>query len=437
MKSGPSSRFEAREADWLEVPEALSRTLEAATPLEAESVDLLHAEGRALAESILAEATLPPWDNSAMDGYAVRAEDVAGASPVHPKILPVVGVVRAGGDAGMRLSAGEAIRIMTGAPIPVGADTVIRVEDTDREEEEGHVRVISDRDQGRHVRAAGQDMRAGTTLFEAGQAVTPGVVGVLAAAGRSRVQVHRRPKVAVLSTGDELRTAAAYDDVRAGRGVPESNGPMLAAMLRGIGADPVALGIASDDPDDLRTRIEEGRSADVLVTIGGASMGEADLVKRVLADVGFELDFWRVRMRPGSPISFGWLEGEGHRQAVFGLPGNPSSAFVTFELFVRPYVLRLAGHTKVRRRVVPCIAAERIDTPADLTYFQRVGISTEGGVLTAHLTGPQLSGLVTGLARADGLAIVNPSRSSVEPGESIDVVLLDPGPAALAEGAAG
>jgi len=437
MKSGPSSRFEAREADWLEVPEALSRTLHSATPLEVESVDLLHAEGRALAESILAEATLPPWDNSAMDGYAVRAEDVAGASQVHPKVLAVVGVVRAGGDAGMRLSAGEAIRIMTGAPIPVGADTVIRVEDTDREEEEGQVRVISDRDQGRHVRAAGQDMRAGTTLFEAGQAVTPGVVGVLAAAGRSRVQVHRRPKVAVLSTGDELRTAAAYDDVRAGRGVPESNGPMLAAMLRGIGADPVALGIASDDPDDLRTRIEKGRSADVLVTIGGASMGEADLVKRVLADVGFELDFWRVRMRPGSPISFGWLEGEGHRQAVFGLPGNPSSAFVTFELFVRPYVLRLAGHTKVRRRVVPCIAAERIDTPADLTYFQRVGISTEGGVLTAHLTGPQLSGLVTGLARADGLAIVKPSRSSVEPGESIDVVLLDPGPAALAEGAAG
>ena len=435
MNSGPTSSFETREADWLEVSEALDRTLNAAIPLAPESVSLLDAEGRALAEPIIADATLPPWDNSAMDGYAVRGEDVAGASPEEPITLPVVAVVRAGGDAGTQLSPGGAIRIMTGAPIPQGADTVIRVEDTDGERTEGHVRVLSDRDRGRHIRSAGQDMRAGTTLLETGQSVSSGVIGVLAAAGRSSIRVRQRPSVAILSTGDELRTADEYDAVRAGRGVPESNGPMLAAMVRAIGADPLLLGIASDDSAALQARIEQGRTADVLVTIGGASMGEADLVKRVLDDVGFKLDFWRARMRPGSPISFGWLESDGHRQAVFSLPGNPSSAFVTFELFVRPFVLRLAGHSQVRRRVVPCIAGERFETPADLTYFQRVGLSTRDGVLTAHLTGPQVSGLVTGLARADGLAIVAPNRASVEPGESVDVMLLDTGPAALTQAA--
>jgi molybdopterin molybdotransferase len=429
--SGSGSGFERRDADWVPVDEALGRTLSAAEPLPAETVPLVAAEGRALAEAVDATATLPPWNNSAMDGYAVRAEDVAGARADAPVSLPVSDVVRAGGDAGKVLAPGQAIRIMTGAPVPQGADTVIRVEDTDREEgRPGVVSIRTDRDAGRHVRAAGQDMREGTRLLAAGRAVTPGVVGVLSAAGRAEVSVHRRPRVAVLTTGDELRTADRYDDVRAGLGVPESNGPMLAAMVRAIGAEPVPLGIARDDADDLRERIVAGADADVLVTVGGASMGEADLVKRVLDDIGFELDFWRVRMRPGSPISFGWLRLGSRRQAVFGLPGNPSSAFVTFELFVRPFVLRLAGHRRVRRRVVPCVAAERFDTPAELTYFQRVSLGSRDGVLTASLTGPQLSGLVTGLASADGLAMVEPNRAAVEVGEQVDVLLLDPGPAA-------
>jgi molybdopterin molybdotransferase len=433
--SGTGARFERRDADWLSVPEALSRTLAAARPLPTETVSLVEAQGRALSEPIRAEATLPPWNNSAMDGYAVRAEDVIGSADA-PVSLPVSGVVRAGGDAGKVLAPGHAIRIMTGAPIPEGADTVIRVEDTDREAGmPGVVVILSDRDAGRHVRAAGQDMREGTTLFEPGRTVTPGVVGVLVAAGRAEVEVHRRPRAAILTTGDELRTVDRYEDVRVGLGVPESNGPMLAAMARSVGAEPRPLGIAPDDAGELRERILTGRDADVLVTVGGASMGEADLVKRVLDDLGFELDFWRVRMRPGSPISFGWLVHDGRRQAVFGLPGNPSSAFVTFELFVRPFLLRLAGHRRVRRRVVPCVAGERFDTPAELTYFQRVSLQAREGVLTASLTGPQLSGLVTGLASADGLAVVAPERPSVEAGEQVDVLLLDPGPAAMPDDA--
>lgn len=436
MSSGESVGFEVRKADWVDVHTARARTLAGAAPVETESVALDQALGRALAEQVVAEATLPPWDNSAMDGYAVRAADVIGASRADPIQLMVSGVVRAGDRARPTLRPGEAIRIMTGAPIPAGADSVVRVEDTDREARPGTVCIQGDRDRGRHIRAAGQDMRASTVLLDVGQAVTPGVVGVLAAAGRTYVTVRRRPRVAILSTGDELREPDRYDDVRAGLGIPESNGPMLAAMTRAVEGEPVSLGIAADDPEELRARILDGSGADVLVTIGGASMGEADLVKRVLDGIGFDLDFWRVKMRPGSPISFGWLEVEGRRQAVFGLPGNPSSAYVTFEVFVRPFLLRLAGHDRVHRRVVPCQATERFDTPARLTHFQRVSVDSEDGRLTASLTGSQISGLVTGLAHATGLAIVEEERASVEPGETVDVMLLDTGPGALGDDSA-
>jgi molybdopterin molybdotransferase len=429
MSPGGAARFEGRPADWLGVAEAVDRILGSAPTLPEETVSLPEAVGRALTRPVVADATLPPWDNSAMDGYAVRATDVAGAGPDRPVELPVTAVVRAGGDAGIVLLPGGAVRIMTGAPIPVGADTVVRVEDTDREARPGTVRILSDRDRGRHIRAAGQDMRAGARLFEPGWSVTPGTLGVLAATGRSDVVVRRRPRVAVLPTGDELRTPDRYDEVRAGLGIPESNGRMLAAMIGAAGGEAVELGIAPDERDALRQLIVAGGDADVLVTIGGASMGEADLVKDVLDELGFDLDFWRVRMRPGSPVSFGWLDGRHGRQAVFGLPGNPSSAFVTFEVFVRPFLLRMAGHERIFRRVVPCVAEERFDTPAELTYFQRVTVRVRDGGLTAALTGPQLSGLVRGLALADGLARVDPARSSVEPGERVDVMLLDDAPA--------
>jgi molybdopterin molybdotransferase len=427
-----ASSFETRVADWLTVDDARNRILWAAHPLPPDDVAARDAVGRALYETVLAPATLPPWDNSAMDGYAVRAVDVSGASGDTPVTLPVDSVVHAGSSPAGTLQPGHAVRIMTGAPVPTGADTVVRVEDTDGEQEPGRVRIHSDRDQNRNVRAAGQDMRAGTALFGPGQAITPGVLGVLAAAGHSTVRVHRAPRVALLPTGDELRRLDRYDDVRAGRGVPESNTQMLSAMIAAVGAHPIDLGIALDRVEDIAGKIATASDADVLVTIGGASMGEADLVKRALDGAGFEQDFWRVTMRPGSPISFGWLTREDRRQAVFGLPGNPSSAFVTFEVFVRPFLLRLAGHARILRRTVPCTMAERMSTPAALTYFQRVRIEEDGGELRAWLTGPQVSGLVSGLARADGLAVVTPERDSVEVGDVVSVILLDQGPGAVA-----
>lgn len=430
MTRARASAFEVREADWLSVDEARRRVFGAASALPAQEISTEQAIGRALAEDVVATATLPPWDNSAMDGYAVRATDVRGASPDSPVTLPVVGVAHAGTPRGGPLAPGTAVRIMTGAPLPPGADSVVRVEDTDAEEAPGSVRVFDERDRERHVRSAGQDMRAGTTLLSAGQSVTGGVVGVLAAAGRASVLVHRTPTVALLPTGDELRRLDRYDEVRRGEGVPESNAIMLAAMVREAGATPVDLGIAPDREDDLRSAIETGEAADVLVTIGGASMGEADLVKRVLDASGFETDFWRVRMRPGSPVSFGWLPRGDRRQAVFGLPGNPSSAFVTFEVFVRPFLLRMAGHRRIERRTVTCAAAERIETPADLTYFQRVRLEAGPDGPRAWLTGPQVSGLVSGLARADGLAVIAPDRKAVEVGEHVPVILLETGPGA-------
>jgi len=274
-------------------------------------------------------------------------------------------------------------------------------------------------------------MMLGESLLEPGHTVTPGSVGVLSAAGREVAVVHRAPSVGVLSTGSELRTIDRYDEVQAGHGIPESNGPMIAAMSRAVGAWSIDLGVAADNSTDILQRIDAGAEADVIVTIGGASMGEADLVKRVLDEVGFEQDFWRVKMRPGSPFSFGWLPREKGRQAVFGLPGNPSSAFVTFEVFVRPFLLKLAGHRQVMRREVHCIAAETFKTPASLTYFQRVTLAMDAGVLKASLTGPQGSGLVTGLARANGLAVVRPDTDVVNEGDPLQVILVDAGPGAV------
>ena len=416
--------FESRSADWLGVEEAVGRVLSAAAPLGVERLPVLESLGRGLAEDVVAEATLPPWTNSAMDGYAVRARDVQGASAVSPITLRVVGRVRAGDAPGRSVAEGEAVRIMTGAPIPGGADSVVRVEDTDREREEGRVRVLDDRDAGHNLRPAGQDMRRGERLLERGHSITPGTIGVLAAAGLGSVAVHRPPTAAILTTGDELRGPERFDDVRAGRGVPNSNGPMVAAMVAAAGARPIDVGNATDDAEDLRTRIERAGEADVLITLGGASMGEADLVKRVLDGMGYRPDFWRVRMRPGSPFGFGWLPRGSRLQPTFTLPGNPTSAFVTFELFVRPHLRRLAGHAHSERPRIVCRTSDVIRAPAKLTYFLRVALEGSGRDLTARLTGPQGSGLVSGLARAGGLAVIGEDVAEIAAGGEVLVMLI-------------
>jgi molybdopterin molybdotransferase len=416
--------FEFRSADWLGVTEALERVMAAASPLPPEQLPMAAILGRALAEDVVAEATLPPWTNSAMDGYAVRAVDIGGAGRTAPVTLRVVERVRAGEASGRPIGEGEATRIMTGAPVPPGADSVVRVEDTDREGSSGAVQVLDDRDAGQNLRPAGQDMRRGEQLLGRGHSITPGTIGVLAATGRSAALVHRRPRVAVLTTGDELRGPDGFEDVRAGRGVPNSNGPMVAAMAAAAGAEAASLGNAADDPAELRERLAAARDADVLVTIGGASMGEADLVKRVLDDMGYRADFWRVRMRPGSPFGFGWLPRGPRLQPTFTLPGNPTSAFVTFEVFVRPFLRRLGGHAEVTRRRLICRAAEPIRAPARLTYFLRVELVGSAAETRVRLTGPQGSGLVSGLARAGGLAVIDEEASGVDEGGEVVVMLI-------------
>jgi len=424
------TRFEARPADWLSLDEAQSRIFMGVSRLPAEVVDVQDSLGRALAEDLEATATLPPWDNSAMDGYAVIGEDIADASPATPVVLAVTATLRAGEVRGAPVEPGHAIRIMTGAPVPPGADSVVRVEDTDAEADPGSVRILGNRDRGRNIRPAGADMRVGDVVLLAGQVVTPGTVAALSSLGLTSVPVVRRPSVAILTTGDELRTPEQYADVRTGAGVPDSNGPMLSAAVAHASAIPIRLASARDDEHDLRERIENAADADVLVTVGGASMGEADLVKRVLDELGFEQSFWRVRMRPGSPFGFGWLPRAGGKQPVFGLPGNPSSAFVTFELFVRPFLLALAGHRHILRRTVRCIAGEPLTGPENLTCWLRVGLDPASHPPEVTLVGPQGSGLVRTLSAAHGLAMLPVGTREIAKGEPVDVMLIDDAPAA-------
>lgn len=424
------TRFETLEPDWLPVGEAVKRVLRDAAPLPEEKVALDRAGGRVLARDLPARVTLPAWDNSAMDGYAVRGKDVAGAAEDAPVELTVSGVVRAGDPPAEAVKAGTAVRIMTGAPVPPGADSIIRVEDTDGEEVEGQVRIHSDRDRERHIRPAGRDASAGDTILRKGTTIASGPVAALASQGYERVPVHRAPTVALLPNGDELAPLGAFEAVQEGRAVPESNSPALAAAARAAGATPLPLGIARDEPESILERLDRAGEADLLVTIGGASMGEADLLKRVLAERGYEVDFWRVRIRPGSPFSLGFLPGDGDRLPVFGLPGNPASAYVTFQVLVRPYLLSLAGHRRVHRPVVRARASEELRSPDRLTHFFRVVLepSTPQDPPRCRPSGPQSSGLVRSLAGADGLAVVPEGTERIGEDEEVTVILLGEGP---------
>lgn len=423
------TQFESRPADWLSVSEALSRVLAKATPLPREDVSLRDAFGRALSEEVQARATLPPWDNSAMDGYAVRHEDLAGASVESPVVLNVVGEVRAGATPLSPLAAGEAVRIMTGAPLPRGANAVVRVEDTDAENVAGSVEVRVCPPEGKDIRPGGQDMTEGETVLSSGTTVGAGQVGLLAATGIESVPVRRRPTVALLSNGDEVASAEEFHRVLAAHAVPETNSPTLAAAVTGMGAIPFPLGIARDEPSSIVEKIQQARKgrADVLVTSGGASMGKYDLFKRVLDDLGFRLDFWRVKMRPGTPFSFGILPGsDGDPDLpVFGLPGNPASSFVTFQILCRPFLLALAGHHRVHRPVLMAEAAEPMASPRRLTHFFRVTLSGDPASPRASLTGSQTSGLVRGQGLAQGLGVVPEGVAVIQEGEKIRVILLD------------
>jgi molybdopterin molybdotransferase len=306
------------------------------------------------------------------------------------------------------------------------------VEDTDAEAgAAGVVEVRQPSPRGMSVRPRGQDVSAGEVVLGAATTLTPGALALAAAAGHARLPVIRAPRVAVLSSGDELRSADDFDDVMAGLAVPESNGPALVASVRASGAAALGMGIARDDERDIREKVGAALGADVLITSGGASVGEADLLKRVLETMGLQIDFWRVRIRPGSPFSLGRLPREGGGYLpVLGLPGNPASAFVTFQLFVRPLILTLAGHRWVHRRVITATAAETLESTPRLTHFHRIVLSGPPEAREVRLAGHQASGLVRSLAVAHGLAVVPEGRAAVHAGDPVEVILLDDAPGA-------
>jgi molybdopterin molybdotransferase len=415
---------QARAADWLLFEDAVERVLAAVPALPSEMVPLLEAGGRVLAVPAISPLSLPPWDNSGMDGYAVHAADVAHATRESPVRLRVTGEIVAGGFPDRALGRGEAIHIMTGAPLPQGADTVIRVEHTRRVGDD--VEIFNAMDTGKNVRPLGEDIRAGETVLPAGVLLRAGECGVLAAIGVALPEVACRPRCAILSTGDELTDVDGLEDAVAGRRIINSNTYALAAGVRSAGGVPLVLGIARDNAADLRVRLEPALDADVLITTAGASMGDHDVVKDVLQELGMELLFWRVQMRPGSPFSFGLIHRVGRAPLpVFGLPGNPVSAVVTFEVLVRPALRRMQGQTAVYPPTVRVRVAETVESKPGMTHFLRVTLDRSAGSLpVARLTGPQGSGILTSVARADALLVIPLDVVEIGAGEEAEVVVL-------------
>jgi molybdopterin molybdotransferase len=414
-----------RDADWLDIDDALRMMLEHVAPLDAEPVALLAAHGRTLARPVISPIDQPPWDNSAMDGFAVLSADVRGATAVAPVILDVVEDIPAGALPQHALESGSASRIMTGAPMPVGADGVIRIEHT-RPAGPGRVAVLRPDDAGRNVRLRAEDIRAGETVLEAGRLLRAGEVGVLAMVGCTTPVVYRRPRVALLATGNELVEPERVAAVIAATHIINSNTPALEAGLRATDCEPVALGIARDELSDLRVHLAHALGADALITTAGASVGDHDLVKQALEEIGCETLFWRVRIRPGSPFSFGVLRRHDDRSLpVFGLPGNPVSALVTFEILVRPVLRRMLGRARLYPVVERVVAGEDIRAPTGLVRFLRVRLRDgTDGIRRAYLTGPQGSGILTSVAAADALLIVSHDIQRVPAGSAVRIVRL-------------
>jgi len=419
-------------ADWLTPVEAWTRIRSGIETLQPETRSLHDALGYVLSEEIVSPLDLPPWDNSAMDGFAVRGADVRGASDERPVVLWVVEDIPAGRQPSRPIGEGGATRIMTGAPVPEGADSVIRVEHTDSGVgiggPEARVTVRSHGDAGRNIRRRGEDVRTGDEVLRRGTLLAPAHLGVAAGMGRSQLSVVRRPSVAVLASGDELVEVDGFSQVLAGRRIVSTNSYTMHAQLAGVAGEVRMLGIAADRPDDIRERIEGARGVDALVTSAGVSVGEHDHLRSVLADLGLEDSFWRIGMRPGSPFAFGRVRALGGIP-WFGLPGNPVSSMVGCEVFVKPALRAMAGRSRLHGPVVPARPREPISLSPGLVHFLRVRLREENGKMHATPTGPQGSGILTSMAAADGLLVAE--GDSLDPERDYPVMLL--GDAALSE----
>lgn len=400
----------------LSVAEASRAILAQVRPQPTLRVPLVDAIGHLLATDVLAPIALPPWTNSAMDGYAVRAGDIRGASGDAPVLLRVIGAIAAGGEAARPLGPGEAVRIFTGAPVPGGADSVVRQEDTDHGAEQVEVR--SARDAGRNIRQAGADLSAGDLALAAGTPIGPHQLALLASLGVTLPLVHRKPRIGVLGTGDEIIGLDHPEEILSGRKLGNVNGPTIEALVREAGGVAVSLGLVGDDPVAIRERLAGASDVDLLITAGGVSVGDHDHLRRVIASLGATMLFTRVAMRPGGPTSSAVLP---DRRLWIGLPGNPVSAMVTYELFARPAIRAMLGDAAPERRRMRVTIAEAIHREPRLAMWLRATFtqSDDAGLPVARLTGPQGSGMLTSLARAHGLIEIPPGVGSLPSGSTV------------------
>jgi len=413
----------------ISVEQALEKILSQVDVLKAEQSPILDCLGQVLAEDIYSSITLPPLDNSAMDGFAVRSEDTRGASPQSPQVLRVIDTVVPGSVSRYEVAPGTAVRIMTGAPVPKGADCVVRFEDTDEAERKrasDKVGILCEIRPGLDIRLAGEDITEGSLVLPKGIVIKPPQVGVLASLGRSTVMVIRRPVMAILATGGEL---VNIDQPLPPAKIYNSNSYSMAALVLRYGGIPRILGIASDSEDSLVASLRQGLDADMLITTGGVSLGDYDVVKDILVKQG-DIGFWRVRMKPGKPVAFGMVKGLDKTGAPrniphLGLPGNPVSAMVTFELFVRPALLKMMGKKNLAKPTIEAVIEEPVVNDDGRRIFARAIVERRGGQYFARLTGPQGSGILTSMTLANGLAIVPEDKPRVEAGDKVQVMMLD------------
>lgn len=400
----------------ISVEEATNKILYHIKPLGNEKVSILDALGRVITEDMVAPRDLPPYDNSGMDGYAVRYEDVKDASETNPVRLKVIEDLRAGFISEKTVQKGQAIRIMTGAPIPQGADSVVPVEETERGSD--FVIVFRAGLAGQYIRRAGEDVKRGDLVISTGETIRPSEIGMLASMGKAFISVYQRPSVAILCTGEELVDVGESLD---GAKIVSSNSYTLAAQVRECGAMPVQLGIARDRKDEIKDKIEQGLWADVFISSAGVSVGDYDFVRDALKELGVELIFWRVAMKPGKPVAFWLFKGK----PIFSLPGNPVSSMVTFEQFVRPALLKMMGHRKIFRPVIEATLNEDIRKEIGKTHFIRAVVSSEKNGYRVATTGPQGSGILRSMVRANGLIVIPEDCEIVRAGEKVKVQLLN------------
>ena len=400
----------------ISVEAALEKILSHIQPLGFEKVSLLESQGRVIAEDIYASRDIPPLDNSGMDGYAVRYEDIQHASSGQPVRLEIIEDLPAGSVSKKTLEKGQAIRIMTGAPIPRGADAVVQVEDTTKEDRFAQIfRAVPF---GENIRRAGEDVGKGDRVISKGDLIRPAEVGMLASVGRSFVSVFQRPLVAILCTGEELVDVdGRLDEAK----IVSSNSYTLAAQVKDSGAIPIQLGIARDRKEDIEEKLRQGIRADVLISSAGISVGDYDLVKDVLKDLGMEMVFWKVAMKPGKPLAFGTIAGK----PAFGLPGNPVSSMVSFEQFVRPSLLKMMGHHQLFRPTIEAILKEDIQKEPGRRHYIRALVSFEKDRYFVTTTGAQGSGILRSMVRANGLVVIPENQEKVRAGEKVLVQLLD------------